>query len=62
MNELQRILAELEHIHESLNDLSMSILSQAIENGETTRPATEKHVSQARRAVAKAIDHLNGAG
>ena len=58
MNELERLTSELETIHEALNDLAMSILSQAIEDGETERPAAEKHVSQARRAVAKAIEHL----
>lgn len=58
MNELERILTELENIHESLNDLAMSILSQAIDDGESTRPAMEKRVSQARRSVAKAIEHL----
>lgn len=61
MNEIDRLTGELEAIHESLNDLAMSILSSAIDNGETVRPDTEKRVSQARRAVAKAIEHLRGA-
>ncbi len=52
------IADELRTIAERLNDLSMSILAEAIESGETQRPALEKRTSQARRAVEKAIDHL----
>ncbi|MEY4996134.1 MAG: hypothetical protein RLZ67_859, partial [Actinomycetota bacterium] len=36
----------------------MRILSDAIEAGETSRPPLEKQVSQARRAVEKALQHL----
>ena len=54
------IVAELELIAERLNELSMSLLSQAIEQGATTRPADEKSLSQARRAVEKALHHLRG--
>ena len=61
MNELERLTSELETIHDALNDLAMSILSQAIEDGGTERPSAEKHVSQARRAVAKAIEQLRAA-
>lgn len=62
MNELDRLVGELETLHEALNDLAMSLLSEAIDNGETSRPAAEKRVSQARRSVAKAIEQLRGAG
>jgi biotin operon repressor len=48
----------LELLAEELNDFSMRILSEAIESGETVRPTLEKQVSQARRAVEKAIQHL----
>ena len=61
MDEIERLADELESIHESLNDLAMSILSRTIEEGGTSRPETEKRVSQARRAVAKAIEHLRSA-
>ena len=57
-DEADRIADELEMIAERLNDLSMSMLSSAIERGESQRPANEKRVSQARRAVEKAIHHL----
>jgi predicted DNA-binding protein (UPF0251 family) len=49
---------ELKAISERLNDASMLLLSDAIERGETTRPAMEKQISQARRAVDKAVHHL----
>ena len=61
MNELERILGDLERTHEELNDLAMSILSRTIDEGGTTRPETEKRVSQARRSVAKAIEQLRAA-
>jgi DNA-binding ferritin-like protein len=56
--EMNSIIAELESIAERMTDLSMSILSNAIETGATSRPAEEKRVSQARRAVEKALQHL----
>ena len=55
---IQEITQELESLSERLNDLSMSILSEAISRGETARPPLEKRVAQARRAVDKALDHL----
>jgi hypothetical protein len=56
--EMNSIIAELESIAERMTDLSMSMLSSAIETGATSRPAEEKRVSQARRAVEKAMQHL----
>lgn len=61
MDEIERLMNELEGIHDALNDLSMSLLSGAISDGASVRPETEKKVSQARRAVAKAVEHLRGA-
>jgi len=58
MDELDDIAARLEAIAEELNDCSMRILSDAIESGQSSRPPLEKQVSQARRAVEKAIQHL----
>lgn len=58
MEQLEDIISRLETIAEELNDYSMRILSDAIEAGETSRPALEKQVSQARRAVEKALQHL----
>ncbi len=58
MDQLEDIVSRLETIAEELNDYSMRILSDAIEAGETSRPPLEKQVSQARRAVEKALQHL----
>lgn len=58
MDDIESIASQLEDIAERLNDVAMSIISEAIENGETTRPPLEKRVSQARRAVEKALQHL----
>jgi ElaB/YqjD/DUF883 family membrane-anchored ribosome-binding protein len=58
VDDLESITSQLEEIAERLNDVAMSIISEAIENGETVRPPLEKQVSQARRAVEKAIQHL----
>ena len=55
---IESIVSDLESIAERLNDLSMSILSTAIEQGATARPRDEKMVSQARRAVEKALHVL----
>ncbi len=58
MEQLEDIIYRLESIAEELNDYSMRILSDAIAAGETSRPPLEKQVSQARRAVEKALQHL----
>ena len=57
-DELNRIMGQLEDAAAALNDLSMAILQEAIEAGRGERPELEKRVSQARRAVEKAIRHL----
>lgn len=57
-DELQRIIGQLEDAASSLNDLAMSILHDAIESRSAERPDLEKKVSQARRAVEKALHHL----
>lgn len=58
MDDIESIASQLEDIAERLNDIAMGIISEAIENGETSRPPLEKRVSQARRAVEKALQHL----
>ncbi|MFY8239299.1 MAG: hypothetical protein ACOVK5_08665 [Ilumatobacteraceae bacterium] len=60
MEEIERITAELEQLSSDLNDAAMSILTEAIREGATSRPPEEKKVSQARRSVEKAIQHLRG--
>lgn len=59
VDQLDDIIERLTAISEELNDCAMRVLTDAIEAGETSRPQMEKQISQARRAVAKAIDHLS---
>jgi hypothetical protein len=47
----------LDAIADELSDLALDVLRDAVERGEQTRPAEEKRLSQARRAVEKA-SHL----
>ena len=58
MDEIDRLISDLEAIEERLMDLSMQLLSNAIESGSSERPVLEKKVSQARRSVAKAREQL----
>lgn len=57
---IDSIIARLAELSEELGDLSMALLRDAIESGDTARPAGEKTVSQARRAVDKAVNLLAG--
>jgi predicted DNA-binding protein (UPF0251 family) len=59
MEQIEAIVNELEAISERLNDAAMAALSEAIERGETARPPIEKRISQARRAIDKAVHHLH---
>jgi hypothetical protein len=61
MINVERIIEDLKVISENLNDAAMAVLSEAIENGVSTRPELEKRLSQARRAVDKAVHHLEPA-
>jgi hypothetical protein len=54
----EEVLAEqLDAIGEELSDLALEVLRAALDRGETGRPADEKRLTQARRAVEKAA-HL----
>ena len=55
MSDIEEIISDLERASESLNDAAMSLITEAIRNGEKERPPLEKKVSQARRAVNKAL-------
>ena len=54
------IVSRLESIGEELTDLSVDLLRSAVEAGETKRPAVDKQLSQARRAIEKATRALSG--
>jgi hypothetical protein len=58
MNDIDVIISDLERASEALNDAAMSLIAEAIRNGEKERPALEKKVSQARRSVDKALHIL----
>ena len=55
MSDIEEIISDLERVSEALNDAAMSLITEAIRNGEKERPPLEKKVSQARRAVNKAL-------
>ncbi|MCX6516727.1 MAG: hypothetical protein WCP50_02150 [Actinomycetota bacterium] len=55
MSDIDEIISDLERASEALNDTAMSLITEAIRSGEKERPALEKKVSQARRAVDKAL-------
>ena len=55
MSDIEEIISDLEKASEALNDAAMSLISEAIRNGEKERPPLEKKLSQARRAVDKAL-------
>ena len=55
MSGIEEIISDLERASEALNDAAMSLISEAIRNGEKDRPPLEKKLSQARRAVDKAL-------
>lgn len=61
-DEVARITALLEDAAASLGDLAMSVLQEALQSGAGERPELEKRVSQARRAVEKALQHLANGG
>ena len=58
MEELERITAELEQLSNDLSDVAMSLLAEAIREGAESRPPEEKKITQARRAIEKAAQHL----
>jgi hypothetical protein len=57
MSEIDSIVSQLETINESLADIAITMIREALESGSDSR-APDKAVSQARRTIAKAIDQL----
>ncbi len=53
-NRIADIQSRLAGIGEELTDVSVDLLRQAVEEGEGKRPALDKKLGQARRAVEKA--------
>jgi hypothetical protein len=61
-NRIADIRVRLESISEELTDVSIEVLRSAVEAGETRRPAVDKKLGQARRAVEKAARLLQPDG
>lgn len=55
MSEFDDIVERLRSVSEDLSDHAIRILSEASRAGATKRPDTERSITQARRAVQKAI-------
>lgn len=58
MSDLTEIIERLRSISEDLADRAIAVLSEASRAGETRRPDEERALTQARRAVEKAITVL----
>ena len=54
----EQIREQLEQIAEQLDDLAMSVLRDAVDEGAASRPEEEKKLTRARRSVEKAISIL----
>ena len=59
---LDDLIAQLRSVSEDLADRAISVLSEASRAGETRRPEAERALTQARRAVEKAIAILERQG
>ena len=57
----EELAERLDVIAEELSDLALDSLRAALERGDTSRPADEKRLTQARRAVEKAAHLLRSA-
>ena len=58
MADLDDIIERLRSASEDIADRALSVLSEAWRAGETKRPDAERALTQARRAVEKAINLL----
>lgn len=61
MSDLDDIIQRLRSVSDDLADRAIAILSEASRAGESKRPDAERVVTQARRAVEKAIVMLERA-
>jgi len=55
MSDVDEIIQRLRSISDDLSDRAITILSEASRAGENKRPDAERVITQARRAVEKAI-------
>ena len=62
MTRYDELAERLEAIGDELDELSFDVLQQAVADGQVARPATDKTLVQARRAVEKAANLLRQVG
>lgn len=62
MTRYDELAERLETIGEELDELSFDVLQRAVADGQVARPATDKTLVQARRAVEKAAHLLRQVG
>ena len=58
--QFDEIVSQLESISETLGERTFDLLREAVASGSGQRPAEEKTITQARRAIDKAIHLLCG--
>ena len=58
--DLGALADRLDAISEELADTAIELLKEAVRKGEAGRPADEKRITQARRAIDKAAHILRG--
>ena len=58
MSDLEDIRIRLENIAEELADRALDVLREAVDKGETGRPAEERRLTRARAAVDRAVSIL----
>jgi hypothetical protein len=58
MGDYERLVERLEAIGEELDEIAFDRLREAVADGELTRPADDKRLMQARRAIEKAAGVL----
>ena len=60
MSRFEELADRLESIVADLDELAFDRLREAVADGATERPASDKELAKARRAVEKAARHLRG--
>lgn len=58
MTDVTGIVERLRELSDELGDKAIDVLTEAVHNGETIRPAAERTLTQAKRAVDKAVSLL----
>jgi hypothetical protein len=62
MSQVANLAARLRDIAAELDDAVLDVLNRAVADGATARPTEDKTLTQARRAVEKAVSLLESLG